>query len=76
VKTIHEEVMVCVAYDRENYHERNKTAKKCHAMLAASELTLECGCKLPVAEDACQVHNERMTVRMFDSSGEERVSGR
>ena len=40
VKTIHEEVMVCVAHDRESYcHECNKTAKRCHAMLA-SELTL------------------------------------
>jgi len=41
VKTIHEEVMVCVAHDRENCSECVKTAKKCHAMLA-SELTLEC----------------------------------
>ena len=46
VKTIHEEVMVCVAHDRDNCSECVKTAKKCHAMLA-SELTLECGCKLP-----------------------------
>ena len=46
-KTIHEEVIVCVAHDRENCHECNKTAKKCHAMLA-SELTLECRCKLPL----------------------------
>ena len=61
VKTIHEEVIVCVAHDRENCHECNKTAKKCHAMLA-SELTLDCGCKLPVLADACQVHNERMPV--------------
>jgi len=61
VKTIHEEVMVCVAHDRENCHECMRTAKKCHAMLA-SELTLECGCKLPVVADACQVHNERMPV--------------
>jgi len=38
-----------------------RTAKKCHAMLA-SELTLECGCKLPVVADACQVHNERIHV--------------
>jgi len=59
--------------------------------MQASEFTLECGCKLPVAADACQVHNERMPVciglmgdqcfsvkryRMFDSSGEERVNGR
>ena len=57
VKTIHEEVMVCVAHDRENCSECVRTAKKCHAMLA-SELTLECGCKLPVVADACQVHNE------------------
>jgi len=61
VKTIHEEVMVCVAHDRENCFECTKTAKKCHAMLA-TELTLECGCKLPVVADACQVHNERMPV--------------
>ena len=89
-KTIHEEVMVCVAHDRQNCNECNKTAKKCHTMLA-SELTLECGCKLPVVADACQVHNEIMPVciglmgiivfqckryRMFDSSGEEKVSGR
>ena len=61
MNTIHEEVMVCVAHDRENCHECNRTAKKCHAMLAA-ELTLECGCKLPVVADASQVHNERMPV--------------
>jgi len=61
VKTIHEEVMVCVAHDRENCSECVRTAKKCHAVLA-SELTLECGCKLPVVADACQVHNERMPV--------------
>ena len=30
--------------------------------MLASELTLECGCKLPVVADACQVHNERMPV--------------
>jgi len=54
---------VCVAHDRENCHECNRTAKTCHAMLA-SELALhaECGCKLPVVTDACQVHNERMPV--------------
>ena len=27
VKTIHEEVMVCVAHDRQNCHKCNKTAK-------------------------------------------------
>ena len=43
VKTIHEELMVCFAHDRENCTECVRTAKKCHAMLA-SELTLECGC--------------------------------
>jgi len=47
VKTIHEEVMVCIVYDTENCSECMRTAKKCHAMLA-SELTLECGCTLPV----------------------------
>jgi len=47
--------------DTENCQECNRTAKKCHAMLA-SELTLECGCKLLVVADACQVHNERMPV--------------
>ena len=57
VKTIHEEVMVYVADDRENCSECVRTAKKCHAMLT-SELTLECGCKLPVVADACQVHND------------------
>jgi len=46
VKTIHEEVKVCVAHDRENCFECVRTPKKCHAMLA-SELTPECGCKLP-----------------------------
>ena len=51
--------MVYVAHDRENCSECVRTAKKCHAMLA-SELTLECGCKLPVVADACQVHNRRM----------------
>jgi len=61
VKTIHEEVMVCVAHDRENCSECARTAKKCRATLA-SELTLECGCKLPDVADACQVHNERMPV--------------
>jgi len=61
VKTIHEEVMVCVAHDTENCTECTRTTKKCHAMLA-SELTLECGCKLPVVADVCQVHNERMPV--------------
>jgi len=61
VKTIHEEVMMSVVHDTENCQECNRTAKKCHAMLA-SELTLECGCKLPIVADACQVHNERMTV--------------
>jgi len=30
--------------------------------MLASELTLDCGCKLPVVADACQVHNERMPV--------------
>jgi len=30
--------------------------------MLASELTLECGYKLPVVADACQVHNERMPV--------------
>ena len=88
VKTIHEDVMVCTAHNRESCHECNTTAKKCHAMLA-SELTLECGCKLPVIADACQVHNERMPVcigmmggqcfsveryRMFDGSSKEGVS--
>jgi len=61
VKTTHEEVMVCVAHDKENCHKCNRTAERCHTMLA-SELTLECGCKLPVVSDACQVHNERMPV--------------
>ena len=142
VKTIHEEVIMCVVHDRENcqapfsrynqlsnrlsnrdrfdngfenrlyrvykhstgcqtrlttgwmfvytgYQECNRTAKKCHAMLA-SELTLEYGCKLPVVADGCQVHNERMPVyigmmggqsvcvkryRMLNRSGEEGVSG-
>ena len=53
--------MACVAHDRENCSECVRTVKKCHAMLA-SELTLECGCKLPVDADACHVHNERMPV--------------
>jgi len=35
VKTIYEKVMVCVAHDKQNCHECNKTAKKCHAMLAS-----------------------------------------
>jgi len=64
VKTIHEEMMVCIAHDRENFREcmsLMRTPKKCHAMLA-SELTLESGCKLPVVADACHVHNERMPV--------------
>jgi len=61
VKTIHEEVMVCIAHNRESCPECVRTAKKCHAMLA-SELILECGCKLPAVADACQVHNERMPV--------------
>jgi len=81
--------MVCVAHDRENCSECARTAKKCHAMLA-SELTLEYGSELLVVAHACQVHNERMPVciglmgdqcfsvnryRMFNSSGEESVSG-
>jgi len=61
VKTIHEELMVCVTHDRENCTECVRTAKKCQTMLA-SELTLECGCKFPVVADACEVHNERMPV--------------
>jgi len=61
VKTVHEEMMMCVVHDRENCQERNRTAKKCRAMLA-SEWTLECECKLPVVADACQVHNERMSI--------------
>ena len=61
VKTIHEEVVVCNAHNRESCPECERTAKKCHAMLA-SELTLECGCSLPVVADACLVHNERMPV--------------
>ena len=61
VKTIHEEVMVCIVHNTESCPECVRTAKKCHAILA-SELTLECGCKLPVVADACQVHNQRMPV--------------
>jgi len=61
VKTIHEEAMLGVAHGRENYTECLRTAKKCHGMLAY-ESTLECGCKLPVVADACEVHNERMHV--------------
>ena len=61
VNTIHEEVMVCVAHDTENCSECVRTAKKCHTTLA-SELTLECECKLLVVADACQVHNKRMPV--------------
>jgi len=61
VKTVHEEVMVCIAHDRESCSECVRTAKKCHATVA-SELTLECGCKLPVVVVACQVHIERMPV--------------
>jgi len=61
VKQIREELTVCVVHDRENCSECVRTAKKYHAMLA-SELTLECECKLPVVADACQVHNERMPV--------------
>jgi len=61
VKTIHEEVMVCTEHNRDSCHECVRTAKKCHGMLA-SELTLECECKLPVVADACQVLNERMLV--------------
>jgi len=38
-----------------------RSAKKCRAMLA-SQLTLKCGCKLPVAADDCQVYNVRMPV--------------
>ena len=38
-----------------------KPVQKCHAMLS-SELTLECGCMLPVISDACQSHKERMPV--------------
>jgi len=30
--------------------------------MLASELILECGCKLPVVADACHVHDERMPV--------------
>ena len=63
---------VCVAHDRENCSECVRTAKKCHAMLA-SELTLECGRKLPVVADACQVHNERMSV-CIGLMGEQSVS--
>ena len=59
MKTIHEEVTVCVVHDSEHCSECVRTAKKCHAMLA-SKLTVECGCKLPVVADVCQVHNERM----------------
>jgi len=61
VKTIHEGVVECIAHDMENCSVCVRTAKKCHVMLA-SELTLKCGCKLPVVADACQVHNERMPV--------------
>jgi len=46
VKTIHEEVTVCNAHNKESCQDCMRTGKKCHAMLA--ELTLECGCKLPV----------------------------
>ena len=61
MKTIHEEVMACNAHIKESCQDRMRTAKKCHA-IPASELTLECGCKLPVVADACQVHNERMPI--------------
>jgi len=72
VKTVHEEVMVCNAHNRESCPECVRTAKKCHAMLA-SEWTLECGCKLPVIADACQVHNERMPV-CIGTMGDQSVS--
>jgi len=53
--------MMCAAHDRVNCSECVRTPKKCHTMLT-SELTLECGCKLPVVANAGQVHNERMPV--------------
>jgi len=59
VKTIHEEVMACVAHDTDNCSKCERTAKKSRAMLAP-QLTLECGCKLPVVADAYRVHNERI----------------
>jgi len=51
MKPVHEEVMVCNAHNRECCHKRSTTVAKCHAMLA-SELTVECGCKLVVVADA------------------------
>jgi len=38
--------------------------------MLASELTLECGCKLPVVADACQVHNETMPVCIGMTGGQ------
>jgi len=38
-----------------------KSVQKCHAVLNA-EVTLECGCKLPVIADVCQSYKERMPV--------------
>ena len=56
LKTVHESVMQCTAHDREACGECMKSVQKCHAMLNA-EVTLECGCKLPVIADACQSYN-------------------
>jgi len=51
--------MQCRAHDREYCSECLKPVQKFHAMLS-SEVTLECGNKLPVITDACQSHEERM----------------
>jgi len=49
-----------------------RTAKKCHAVLS-SELTLECGCKLPVIANSCQSHKEIVLVCVW-MMGEQNVS--
>ena len=61
VKTVREYVMQCRAHDREDCSGCLKPVQKFHTMLSY-EVTRECGSKLPVIADACQLHKERMTV--------------
>jgi len=49
--------MICNVHKRESCHECMRSAKKSHAMLNC-EVTLECGCKLPVIANACQFYKK------------------
>ena len=50
MKQVHENVMQCRAHNRKGCSECLKPVQKCHAMLR-SEVTPECGRKLPVIAD-------------------------